>query len=81
MPKMHYICPWNEVCAIYIYVYIYIYVCVCVCDNTVAGPAARRDNVLAGKCEYPPFRYPLLNSLRIQLLTHSGGAVSRKDQI
>ena len=28
------------------------------CDSTVAGPTARRDNVLASKCEYPPFRYP-----------------------
>ena len=31
------------------------------CDSTVAGPTARRDNVLASKCEHPPFRYPLLN--------------------
>ena len=31
------------------------------CDSTVASPTARRDNVLASKCEYPPFRYPLLN--------------------
>ena len=30
------------------------------CDSTVAGPTARRDNVLASKCEYPAFRYPLL---------------------
>ena len=28
------------------------------CDSTVAGLTARRDNVLASKCEYPPFRYP-----------------------
>ena len=28
------------------------------CDSTVAGPTAWRDNVLANKCEYPPFRYP-----------------------
>ena len=28
------------------------------CDSTVAGPAAQRDNALASKCEYPPFRYP-----------------------
>ena len=28
------------------------------CDSTVAGPTARRYNVLASKCEYPPFRYP-----------------------
>ena len=28
------------------------------CDSTVAGPSARRDNVLASKYEYPPFRYP-----------------------
>ena len=28
------------------------------CDSTVAGPAAQRDNVLASKCEYPPFHYP-----------------------
>ena len=28
------------------------------CDSTVASPTARRDNVLASKCEYPPFRYP-----------------------
>ena len=28
------------------------------CDSTVAGPTAQRDNVLASKCEYPPFRYP-----------------------
>ena len=27
-------------------------------DGTVAGPAAQRVNVLASKCEYPPFRYP-----------------------
>ena len=27
-------------------------------DSTVAGPTARRDNALASKCEYPPFRYP-----------------------
>ena len=27
------------------------------CDSTVAGPTARRDSVLASKCEYPPFRY------------------------
>ena len=26
--------------------------------STVAGPTARRDNVLASKCEYAPFRYP-----------------------
>ena len=31
--------------------------------STVAGPTARRDNVLASKCEYPPFRAPLLNVL------------------
>ena len=30
------------------------------CDSTVAGPTAQTDNVLASKCEYPPFRYPLL---------------------
>ena len=29
---------------------------------SVACPTARRDNVLASKCKYPPFRYPpLLN--------------------
>ena len=28
------------------------------CDSTVAGPTAQRDNLLASKCEYPPFRYP-----------------------
>ena len=28
------------------------------CDSTVASPAMRRDNVLASKCEYPPFLYP-----------------------
>ena len=28
------------------------------CDSTVAGLTARRDNVLASKCEYPPFSYP-----------------------
>ena len=28
------------------------------CDSTVAGLTARRNNVLASKCEYPPFRYP-----------------------
>ena len=28
------------------------------CDSTVAGPTAQRNNVLASKCEYPPFRYP-----------------------
>ena len=28
------------------------------CDSTVAGPATRRDNALASKCEYPPFPYP-----------------------
>ena len=27
------------------------------CDTTVAGPATRRDNVLASKSEYPPFRH------------------------
>ena len=31
------------------------------CDSTVAGPTARRDNVLASKCEYPRFRYPPFN--------------------
>ena len=31
------------------------------CDSTVAGPTARRDNVLASRCEYPPFRIPFLN--------------------
>ena len=31
------------------------------CDSTVASPTARRDNVLASKCEYPPFRYPPFN--------------------
>ena len=30
------------------------------CDSKVDGPTARRDNVLANKCEYPPFCYPLL---------------------
>ena len=28
------------------------------CDSTVAGPTGWRDNVLASKCENPPFRYP-----------------------
>ena len=28
------------------------------CDSTVVGPTAQRGNVLASKCEYPPFRYP-----------------------
>ena len=28
------------------------------CDSTVASPTARRNNVLASKYEYPPFRYP-----------------------
>ena len=28
------------------------------CDSTVAGPTARRDNVLASKCKYSPFHYP-----------------------
>ena len=28
------------------------------CDSTVADPTAQRDNVLARKCEYPPFRCP-----------------------
>ena len=28
------------------------------CDSTVASPTARRDNVLASKCEYPLFRSP-----------------------
>ena len=32
---------------------------ICV-TGTVAGPTARRNNVLASKCEYPPFRYPTL---------------------
>ena len=36
------------------------------CDSTVAGPTARRDNVLASKCEYPPFRYPPLNVLYLR---------------
>ena len=27
-------------------------------DSTVAGPTARRNNALASKYEYPPFRYP-----------------------
>ena len=31
---------------------------VALCDSTVAGPTARSDNVLASKCEYPPFHYP-----------------------
>ena len=31
-------------------------------DSIVAGPTARRANVLASKCEYTPFRYtPLVN--------------------
>ena len=36
------------------------------CDSTVASLEARRDNVLASKCEYPPFRYSLhhLHTLR-----------------
>ena len=43
-------------------------------DSTVAGPTARRDNVLASKYEYPPFRYPpfkcaLLKGFRSPLLT------------
>ena len=29
--------------------------------STVAGPAARRNNVLASKCEYPPLSVTLLN--------------------
>ena len=31
------------------------------CDSTVASSAASRDNVLASTCEYPAFRYTLLN--------------------
>ena len=32
------------------------------CDNLVAGLTARRDNVLASRCEHSPFHYPpLLN--------------------
>ena len=31
------------------------------CDRTVASLAARRENVLASKCEHPPFLQPLLN--------------------
>ena len=31
---------------------------VALCDSTVAGPTPRRDNVLASKCEYTPFRHP-----------------------
>ena len=30
-------------------------------DSAVAGPAARKDNVLASGSEYPPFRYPPFN--------------------
>ena len=30
-------------------------------DITVAGPTARRDNLLASTCEYTPFRYSHLN--------------------
>ena len=45
------------------------------CDSTVAGPTARRDNALASKYEYSPFRYPplksaLLNS-QYQFAVHS----------
>ena len=28
------------------------------CDSMVAGPDVHRDNVLASRCKYPPFRYP-----------------------
>ena len=31
------------------------------CGSTVASPASRRDNALATRCEYVPFRDPLLN--------------------
>ena len=35
------------------------------CDSTVSGPTARRDNILASKCEYPPFRYPPFQCARV----------------
>ena len=35
------------------------------CDSTVAGLTARRDKLLASKCEYPPFRHlPLIKCAR-----------------
>ena len=36
------------------------------CDGTVDGPTARRDNVLASKCEYPLSVTPLLNVPYVQ---------------
>ena len=42
------------------------------CDSTVAGPTARRDNALASKCEYPPFRYPPFKcALNLRLMDSS----------
>ena len=38
------------------------------CDSTVAGPTARRDDALASKCEYPPFRYPSFKCARIWVM-------------
>ena len=35
------------------------------CESTVPGSIARRDNVLASKCECPPFRYPPFPCARI----------------
>ena len=34
------------------------------CDSTVASLTARTDNVVASKCEYPPFRYVPFNCAR-----------------
>ena len=51
------------------------------CDSTVAGPTARRDNVLTSKCEYPPSITPLLNeeliSLLLLLITFPGVSVTK----
>ena len=34
------------------------WMCVSVCDSAVACQALRRDNVLAKRCDCPPFRSP-----------------------
>ena len=43
--------------------------------NKAAGPAARSDNVLAGKCNYPPVCTPLLMGAR----QRSGEGVVRRN--
>ena len=54
------------------------------CDSTVAGPTARRDNVLASKCEYPPFRYPpfkcALTYLATPLSFLQGNSPAKRDR-